>query len=277
MESTTQEPTSDDASKSSAKQDSAIFAKWNDFKAGLGGPVRFGVETVEFLLTLIFLLIVIRQGVFERRYIPSESMLPNLQIQDQLIVEKVSQNLFKLGIGNDFKQGDIVVFFPPAEAENGQDIHHDFFNTFVRLTGLSSDIKFGPITIFPFLPKAETAYIKRIVGMPGQKVEIRAGDGVYIDGQKLDEPYLMEEPDYSLYSLGDLFNSSIACGTPLVHNKDFAGNKGPIIVPEGHYLCLGDNRNNSKDSHCWGFVKKDRIIGKAFSVIWRDLRLIPRL
>jgi len=277
MENSTETPPSNQpqAATTAAKSESSIWFKWNAFKEGLKPPVRFGVEIVEFIATLLFLLIIIRQGVFERRYIPSGSMLPNLQIQDQLIVEKVSQNLFKLGIGNDFRRGDIVVFYPPSEAERGKDIQHDFWNTFVRLTGISSDIQLGSIVVFPFLPKAETAYIKRIVALPGEKVEIRANDGIYINGVKLPESYVLQPASYSLYTLGDLFNSSLACGTPLVNNKEYAGSKEAIIVPEGHYFCLGDNRNDSRDGHCWGFVKKDRIIGKAFSIIWRDLRLQP--
>lgn len=250
-----------------------VFGKWNNWKASLGNSQRGFIEATEFILTLLLLLIIIRQGIFERRYIPSESMLPNLQIGDQLIIEKVSKNLFG---SKAYKRGDIIVFYPPKEANNGQDLKQDFPNGFVRLTGLSSDIQVGAITLFPFLPKAEDAYIKRIVGLPGDKIEIKSKDGVYINGQKLTETYVFEKPFYdSINNLKDLYASSVACGTTL--DSKFENNTNPIIIPPDHYLCLGDNRNNSKDGHCWGFVKRDRIIGKAHSVIWRDLGLKPDL
>ncbi|MDJ0625027.1 MAG: signal peptidase I [Candidatus Caenarcaniphilales bacterium] len=255
------------------KENISFFAKWNNYKLALTPPLRYSIEFVEFTFTLILLLIVIRQGIFERRYIPSESMLPNLQIQDQLIIEKVSQNLHKIGFAEDIQRGNIIVFYPPPAANRGIDLKKDIPNTFVRLTGLSSDIKIGPLTLFPFLPKAEDAYIKRVVGLPGDTIEVRAGDGVYINGNKLNEGYIMEKPLYTINNESDLFNSSINCGTPI--STKMQGSNKAIVVPEDSYFCLGDNRNNSNDSHCWGFVKKNRVIGKAFSVIWRDLRLIP--
>jgi signal peptidase I len=252
-----------------------LFGGWNKFKSNLKPPVRTTLEVLEFTFTLIILLIVIRQGIFERRYIPSESMLPNLQIQDQLIIEKISKNLHLAGLAPDYQRADIVVFYPPPQANRGIDLKKDFGNTFVRLTGLSSDIQVGPITVFPFFPKAEDAYIKRIVGLPGEKIEIRAKDGVYVNGTKLNEGYILEKPAYSMYTMGDLYNSSILCGTNL--DTKYANSKEPIIVPKDHFFCLGDNRNNSNDGHCWGFVKKDRIIGRALSIIWRDLGLKPDL
>ena len=250
-----------------------VFGKWNNWKASLGNTTRGFIEVAEFILTLLLLLIIIRQGIFERRFIPSESMLPNLQIGDQLIIEKVSKNLFG---SKAFKRGDIIVFYPPKEANNGQDLKQDFPNGFVRLTGLSSDIQVGPISLFPFLPKAEDAYIKRIVGLPGDKVEIKSKDGVYINGQKLIETYITEDPFYdSINNFKDFYSSSVHCETPL--DSKYKDDTKPIIIPADHYFCLGDNRNNSKDGHCWGFLKRDRIIGKAYSVIWRDLSLKPSL
>jgi signal peptidase I len=237
-----------------------LLAKWDGFKSGLTPSVRIGVEALEFILTLLLLLIIIRQGVFERRYIPSESMLPNLQIGDQLIIEKVTKNLHALKIGSGLQRGDVVVFYPPPEANYGQDLKRDFPNAFVRLTGLSSDITIGKLPIFFFLPKAEDAYIKRVVGLPGEQVQVKAGDGVYINGHKLKEDYILEKPDYSLSALSDI---------PLLDGSQKSDK--PIVVPDGYYMVFGDNRNNSNDGHIWGFVKKERIIGRAYSIVWRNL------
>lgn len=250
-----------------------FFSKWNTYKSKLSPFVRVPIEVLEFCLTLVILLIIIRQGLFERRYIPSESMLPNLQIQDQLIIEKVSLNLHSLGMAKDIQRGDILVFYPPPAANHGIDLKKDFPNTFVRLTGLSSDIQVGALTLFPFLPKAEDAYIKRVIALPQEKVEVKAGDGVYINNQKLTESFTLEKPIYSIKTEADLYDMSIACGTPI--DVAFKDSSKPITVPANHFLMLGDNRNNSKDGHCWGFLPRDRVIGKAMSIIWRNLGLKP--
>jgi signal peptidase I len=81
------------------------------------------------------------------------------------------------------------------------------------------------------------AFIKRIIGLPGDKVQVKGGQ-VYINGQPLREPYIGkdEKPQYEW---------------------------GPQVVPPNSYLVLGDNRNNRFDSHYWGFVPRENIIGKA--------------
>jgi len=86
----------------------------------------------------------------------------------------------------------------------------------------------------------DKAFIKRVIGLPGETISV-SGGVVTVDGQPLLENYLADEPDY-----------------------DF----GPVTVPEGHYLVLGDNRNNSYDSHHWGFLPRQNIIGRAAVRFW---------
>ncbi len=143
----------------------------------------------------------IRTFIAEARYIPAASMMPTLQINDRLIIDKWSYN-FKLP-----RRGDIVVFRPTEELEK-QNFHD--------------------------------AFIKRIIGIPGDKVEVKGGR-VYINEQPLQENYIEEEPQYIW---------------------------GPVTVPANSYLVLGDNRNNSYDSHYWGFVPREKIIGKATKRFW---------
>ncbi|MFB2771326.1 signal peptidase I [Pelatocladus sp. BLCC-F211] len=84
------------------------------------------------------------------------------------------------------------------------------------------------------------AFIKHVIALPGEKVAVKNGK-VYINDKPLQENYLEAKPDYHW---------------------------GPVIVPAGSYLVLGDNRNNSYDSHYWGFVPRNKIIGKAILRFW---------
>lgn len=149
----------------------------------------------------VFLAIGIRSFVAEARYIPSGSMEPTLQINDRLIIDKISYNFRQP------QRGDIVVF-SPTEALKQQNF--------------------------------KDAFIKRVIGLPGETVEVKGGR-VYVNGQALREQYIEEEPEYSY---------------------------GPVTVPEDNYLVLGDNRNNSYDSHYWGFVPRQNIIGRAIVRFW---------
>jgi signal peptidase I len=148
----------------------------------------------------------IRTFVAEARYIPSSSMEPTLQINDRLIIEKMTYRF------SEPARGDVIVFnaTDALKAEN--------FNE---------------------------AFIKRIIGLPGDTVEVKEGN-VIVNGKQLREIYIKEEPNY---------------------------NYGPVTVPQGNYLVLGDNRNNSYDSHYWGFVPRDKIIGRAFVRFWPPQRM----
>ena len=104
----------------------------------------------------------------------------------------------------------------------------------------------GDIVIFKYPDDEKVDYLKRIIGLPGETVEIASGK-VYIDGELLDEPYLDEEP---------------------------TGDFGPYQVPEDSYFMLGDNRAVSKDSRYWTntYVRRDKIIAKAFFMYWPKLK-----
>lgn len=97
----------------------------------------------------------------------------------------------------------------------------------------------GDIVIFHPRRFPGEEYIKRVVGLPGEEVVIRDG-AVYINGQRLEEPYIAEPPRY----------------------------QGRWVVPEGHIFVLGDNRNHSQDSHVFGPVALDQVVGKAVFVYW---------
>ncbi|MEZ4535665.1 MAG: signal peptidase I [Cyanobacteriota/Melainabacteria group bacterium] len=216
------------------------------------GTVRgFVKEIIELVVVTLILLIAIRGLIGEARYIPSASMEPTLQINDRLIVEKISGHL-----GQPIKRGDILVFYPPPEEMGGRDLRNDPLTLLGRWTGL------------PFLPN-DPAFIKRVIGLPGDHIRIQAGVGVVINGQLLDESsYIKEIPDYDLNILGDIGGRNIT--NEFIHPYAANGND-PIIVPAGHLFMMGDNRNNSEDSHVWGFLDQKRVIGRAWVLIWRRL------
>lgn len=182
-------------------------------------------ETLDTILFVLIAVIVIRFFVGELRWIPSGSMHPTLIEKDRLFVEKLSKPFREL------QRGDVIVFYPPDEP-----LKKDFFSIISRLTGLMCK---------------DIAFIKRIIGMPGDKFEIKLEDDgyyVYINDKKLEEPYILSKTDW-MPCRDDMY-----CG--------------PFTVPEDNYFMMGDNRGNSQDSRFWGFLPKNRVIGRAIFVFW---------
>jgi signal peptidase I len=155
------------------------------------------VQTVAVVLLFRFFII-------EPRYIPSLSMYPTLDINDNLAVEKVSK--WQHGP----ERGQIIVFNPPQR--------------YYEMTGRED----------------AGAFIKRCVAVEGDTVEVRDGS-LYINGVAQKEPYINAAPTYTLE---------------------------PTVVPAGNVFALGDNRNESFDSHYWGFLPVKNIIGNALFRYW---------
>lgn len=101
------------------------------------------------------------------------------------------------------------------------------------------DLEIGDIIVFHAPGVSDQDYIKRVIGLPGDEIHVEDGI-VYVNGQPLYEPYVAEAPNYT----------------------------GDWTVPEGEYFVLGDNRNNSSDSHLWGYVPEDDIVGRALLIYW---------
>ena len=166
------------------------------------------VEAIKTIGLSVVLALGIRTFVAEARYIPSESMLPTLEVNDRLIVEKVSYHFQKPN------RGDIIVFQPTDQLKQQN-------------------------------PSLKDAFIKRVIGLPGETVEVM-NERVYINSEPILENYIESPPDYQW---------------------------GPEVVPPDAYLVLGDNRNNSYDSHFWGYVPKQNIIGRAVVRFWPPARV----
>ncbi len=195
------------------------------------------------LLFLVFFVSSCRSFLAEPRYIPSGSMLPELQINDRLIIEKISLKK-KLP-----KRGDIVVFNSPFSFDEKL--------VTSRTKPLPNKsycflMSFPPISFIPGLrDQACDAYIKRIVALPGELVSVNIKGEVIINNKKIVEPYVIN------FCSESFFNN---CG-------EFKSLK----VPKDHFLVLGDNRLNSWDGRYWPggkFLHKKEIIGKAYFRFW---------
>ncbi len=206
-------------------------------------------EVIETVVFVVVMVIIIRFFVGEIRWIPSGSMIPTLVEGDRIVVERYSR--FFEGP----KRGDIMVFYPPATQLSRQPLP-----LFARLTGiLCNDI----------------AYIKRVVGMPGDTIEIKhEKDGsafVYINGKKYEEDYIKSIYEYP--SCPDKKTD------PLLLMSDQVMKCGPFKLDENSYFMMGDNRGNSQDSRYWGVLNKDRFVGRAVVVFWplNRMKVLHRL
>lgn len=110
-----------------------------------------------------------------------------------------------------------------------------------------SDLERGEVIILENPRNNDQVFIKRVIALPGERVKI-SGEKVYINGQPLSEPYLPK-------------GTTTSGGAFLSENKE-------VIVPDGQYFVMGDNRNGSSDSREWGPEKRELIIGQAFLRYW---------
>lgn len=202
-------------------------------------------EWINPFIIAIVLAIIIRTFIVQPFKIPSTSMYPTLKISDRIFVNK-----FLYGVRIPFtnkwspavrqpKRGDIIVFtsvtdliYPEPEKEYARIVGPLFFNK----------------SRIGFRWYAPRYIVKRLIGKPGDKVEIKNGD-VYINDKLLEKPVIIKGFDY--------FNAG-----------DYGSENNPIIVPPGSYYVLGDNSSNSVDSRFWGFVPKGRVLGEAFIIWW---------
>lgn len=144
-----------------------------------------------------------------------------------------------------------IFFFRPFEV-NGASMYPTFKHKEYVLTNLISlrieTLKRGDVVVFKAPTDNEKDFIKRIIGLPNDRVSLRDGM-VYVNGDKLDESMYLKD-------------------TIKTYGGAFLREDEEKIVPEDHYIVMGDNRLASSDSREWGFVKNDAIIGKSFFVYW---------
>lgn len=187
------------------------------------------------VLIAFVLALLLKTFLIQAFYIPSASMLPTLEISDRVLVNKVVYDL------REPRRGEVVVF----RQLDGTDVAFSDPSVVDQVTSFLSS-GFGGQS------NRQTDFIKRIIGLPGETLELRDGV-VYIDGEPLSED---EIGDGGYLQARDL--------------NDF----GPVTVPIGEYFMMGDNRPNSADSRFrLGTIEDEDILGRAFVVIWPVARL----
>ncbi len=200
-------------------------------------------EYAEAIVVAMLLAFAIRIFIVQAFKIPSGSMIPTLLIGDHILVNKMAYGL----------QWPTDCKFEWTGPINLTPKHwrlpvNCYSSTAILPFGTPQR---GDIIVFRFPDDEEKDFIKRIVGLPGDTIQIR-NKVVYVNGQMLDDKLYTQRVDPGLID-----------GT--VSPRD---NFGPVTVPEGSYFMMGDNRDQSLDSRFWGYVRMEKIRGKAFRIYW---------
>jgi signal peptidase I len=199
--------------------------------------VTWGHIATDWLKSLIIALgifLVVRTFVVEAFKIPTSSMENTLLVGDFLLVNKavfgghVPGTDLALHAFGEPRRGDVVVFHPPHEPERN--------------------------------------YVKRVVGLPHDTLEMR-DKGLYVNGDLADEPYAryVDQRGDTEHPAMEWQSHHLIAAPPRDYHPT-RDNWGPLVVPDDEYFMLGDNRDNSEDSRYWGFVPRDQIRGKPWLV-----------
>ena len=193
------------------------------------------------VLIALGIFLVVRSFVVEAFKIPTSSMENTLLVGDFLLVNKaaygghVPGTELALGSWHDPERGDVVVFHPPHEPHRN--------------------------------------YVKRVVGIPGDTLEMR-DKGLFLNGAHLEEAYAryVDERGDTEHPAMEWQSNHLIAAPPREYHPT-RDNWGPLVVPDAHYFVLGDNRDNSEDSRYWGFVPREQIRGKPWLVYYSQAPL----
>ncbi len=174
-------------------------------------PKSVARDYFETIVVCVIFVLFSRAFVFQQSKIPTGSMKNTLLVGDYIMVNK-------------------FVYGPSASALE-------------RAVLPMKPIERGDVVVFKYPEEPEVDYIKRVIGVPGDRIEIRHGQ-VFVNDERQDEPYVR-----------------------FLHPEPLRGSFGPVMVPEDSYFCMGDNRDESADSRRWGFVPASHMKGRAL-LVW---------
>lgn len=190
-------------------------------------------EYTEAIIVAMLLAFAIRVFIVQAFKIPSGSMIPTLQIGDHILVSKLSYGLQWPG------DCRVKMAIPPMTCY-----------TTTNLVTFDPPMR-GDVIVFRYPEDEEKDFIKRIVGIPGDVVQIR-NKTVYVNGAVVQDQSYTQRVDPGIID-------------GAINPRD---NFGPVTVPEGAYFVMGDNRDQSLDSRFWGFVREEKIKGRALRIYW---------
>jgi len=214
------------------------------------------VEYSKSFFPVLAIVLILRSFIVEPFQIPSESMVPTLEVGDFILVNKFAYGIrlpvirTKVINVSQPERGDVMVFFPPHETRY---------------------------------------FIKRVIGLPGDTVKIDYGD-LYINGSLVEQDFKERQEtlrsDKVCAKHYEVFEEKFGDETHIIRKCSVPGQlsqRGEWTVPDGHYFMMGDNRDNSSDSRAWerygvtATVPEDRIVGKAFGIWmhWEKLMSLP--
>ncbi len=183
-------------------------------------------EYFELIVVTVIFTLFLQAFIVQAFQIPSSSMEDNLLVGDHLLVNKC--------VFSDFGAGSILSKVLPFR-----------------------EPKRGDVVVFKFPEEPTKDFVKRVIGLPGDTVEIRSKQ-VYINGQKLQE-------NYKIHKDGHIYSPMDFSTRPEAMIRD---NLGLIKVPADHLFVMGDNRDNSMDSRYWGFLPRANLKGKPLIIYW---------
>lgn len=212
----------------------------DELRAGRGDFVRA-------LFLCLLAVVAVRSFLFEPFKIPSSSMVPSLKIGDHIFVSK-----FNYGLSIPFTKFEFARWSAPQR---------------------------GDVIVFLFPRDEALHYVKRVVGVPGDTVEIRGKD-LLVNGEPVAKDLITDEAEIKIVSenigtAGELYKENLDGVAHYIRFSkkaahDLTREAPPVIVPEDKYFVLGDNRDDSYDSRSWGFVPRENVKGKA-QLIWLSL------
>lgn len=182
---------------------------------------------------VLLVVLVVRSFIVEPFQIPSGSMKPTLEVGDFILVNKFAYGL-RLPV-----------------------LHSRFLEV--------DDPERGDVMVFRFPEEPSVNFIKRVVGLPGDRIRYE-GKQLYVNGEPVTKALIEEGPELSPQQL--LLEEQLGSISHYIYNnpRDPGPQMREVVVPDGHYFTMGDNRDHSNDSRYWGFVPEDNIVGRAFAV-----------
>ena len=199
------------------------------------------VDVSRSFFPVLVIVLVLRSFLVEPFQIPSGSMLPTLEVGDFILVNKYAYGLRLPVVGTKILE--------VGEPERGD------------------------VMVFRFPEDGVTNFIKRVVGLPGDRIRYE-DEQLFINGEPVPKDFVARLPPLERWRerLGDVTHDIY-----LTMGRNSGLGEGEWVVPEGHYFVMGDNRDNSNDSRFWGTVPDEMIVGKAFAIWmhWKSLTSLP--